>query len=124
MLGEWGTAYSAIPTLNQEMQNREGKGGSGKKMEIKIQFSIVDSYYALTLCWKVSAQRTKSFDDLDSQKVSTTQPQLLCETLSQIFLIKIWKNCSVFCVLVCGFIISVWFGLVCFLKCDRVSCSL
>lgn len=114
MLGEWGMAYSAIPTLIQEIQNGKGKDGSGKKMEIKKQFSTVDIYQALTPCQTTSPQRPKSHDDLwfTESRTLTTQ-----ETLSQKFFnnkkkhLEIWNTCSDFSVFVCGFLILVWSGL-------------
>lgn len=57
-------AYSAIPTLVREIQNGKGKDGSGKKMEIKRQFSTADIYQALTPCRTASPRRPKSYDDL------------------------------------------------------------
>lgn len=112
-------AYSAIPTLVQEIQNGKGEDGSGKKMEIKKQFSTVDIYQAPTPCRTASPQRPKSYDDLWFTESHTlnTQLWLLHETLSQNLLIKkknhleIWNTCSDFFVFVCGFIILVWSGL-------------
>lgn len=113
-------AYSAIPTLVQEIQNGKGEDGSGKKMEIKKQFSTVDIYQAPTPCRTASPQRPKSYDDLWFTESHTlnTQLWLLHETLSQNLLIKKKTTLKfgipvlIFLCLFAG--LSFWFGLVCF----------
>lgn len=109
-------AYSAIPTLVQEIQNGKGEDGSGKKMEIKKQFSAVDISQAPTPCQTASPQRPKSYDDLWFTESHTLW--LLHETLSQNLSFKkkknhleIWNTYSDVSVFVCGFIILVWSGL-------------
>lgn len=110
-------AYSAIPTLVQEIQNGKGEDGSGKKMEIKKQFSAVDIYQAPTPCQTASPQRPKSYDDLWFTESHTLW--LLRETLSQNLSFKKKKTTLKFGIPILMFLclfagLSFWFGLVCF----------
>lgn len=120
MLGEGGMAYSASPTLVQEMQNGKGEDGSGKKMEIKKQFSTIDIYQAPTPCQTASPQRPKSCDDpwFSESHTLTTQLWLLHESLSQKSFdlkkkttLKFGIPILIFLCLFAGLSILVWSGL-------------